>query len=142
MPKLYFPILISPHVRLEPEMSFSENDTKHGDNIGSASQFTIGVGVFPILNLRESSLFYYGFRFGSQQIHVFPDDHRSESKARGLYLSLCIGAEYFLDPHVSLGSELQTRYSSLRITHTDWADPFEKRQETSTIALIFVRFYP
>jgi hypothetical protein len=149
-PTIFVPITVTPWFRLEPEVGiYRSSFTETYSNGGPTTPFSVtvttstvhvGTGAFGVTS-RERFTLYYGARVG------YLRDSRTESATShasdritipGFFFAPAIGGEYFLSDHVSLGAEVQVRFSSW-----DWNREREGFSGTSaaTHGAVVLRFY-
>jgi outer membrane protein with beta-barrel domain len=149
-PTIFVPITVTPWFRLEPEVGISRSSfTETISNGGPTSPLSgtvttstvhVGTGAFGVTS-RERFTLYYGARVG------YLRDSRTESATwraservtiPGFFFAPAIGGEYFLSDHVSLGAEMQVRFSSW-----DWSRSRDEFSGTSaaTHGAVVLRFY-
>jgi len=120
VPTILVPIKFGERIRLEPEIGFgwsSEQSEPSGPYVSSrstASVLHVGTGVFGVAPADRFAV-YYGGRFA--YLH---DDQTSDtgsatypSSGNGIFVAPTLGGEYFLGERVSLGAEVQVRYTSV-----------------------------
>ena len=148
-PSFYMPIHISPGFRIEPEIglwrySYSRKDGTDWES--SYSVFSLGFGIFPVINKGKVHI-YYGARLRliststssaySWNGHTESDD---ESKT-DVSIGPAIGGEYFFTDHLSLGGEAQLNYTSIGQFDDDDDDQDVSESIISSKTLFFVRWY-
>ncbi|KPJ66504.1 hypothetical protein AMJ44_08255 [candidate division WOR-1 bacterium DG_54_3] len=146
-PSFYMPIVISPGLRIEPEIGLWRHSYSREDGTDRKSSYRVlvfGCGILSMTNKGKVHL-YYGARFGLVHISSYSKDRwngyseRDRSKT-DLRVGPAIGGEYFFADHFSLGGEAQLNYTF--VGQFDGDDDYDVAESLiSTKTLIFVRWY-
>jgi hypothetical protein len=108
------PIQVMPALRIEPMFGIN---TWNGAGTASASDITLGSGVFYTLHSAQSANVYVGGRLALDFVSTETAGGLSDSGV-DIRLAAALGGEYYFSPHFSLGAEADMGYYS-----TDAADP-------------------
>ncbi len=115
----FVPINATPVLRIEPFIGWARSDVdplpagfgganQFAPGVGTASEFTLGVGGFYVAPLAPQVQLYAGGRLASQwQSLTIGGD---KSSRRNTMLALAAGGEYLPVPRVAFGGELQLAY--------------------------------
>lgn len=128
-------------VRLEPEFAYVRSASENGNTESSIAAMRIGVGLFVVSRLGESTRSYIGVRAAvvrTKSTSKYSSTNREEKKT-DIYIGPSIGGEYLLGEHFTLGIEAGFDYGS--IGNFD-EDSDRKTSLMSTRTQIIVRFYP
>lgn len=145
--KIFFPILITPKLRLEPEISYNENEYKKDDYESEYIALSVGMGVLSLVQTEKTTT-YYGFRFGYTSTsnineHNLPTwEGTSEITQDGYYLAPVIGAEYLFAKRFSVGPEISINYTSTNGKET--RDDSNNNTSSGSLLLnagVLLRFY-
>ena len=115
--KIYFPILIKPRIRLEPEISFNQNEYKKNDFESEYTALSVGMGVLSLTQY-ENITTYYGVRFGyintlnKNEYNFLTREGISKNTQNGYYIAPVGGAEYSFAKRFSIGPEISIDYSN------------------------------
>lgn len=145
---IYIPIHLGKSYRLEPQLGFSYYSryrTYSKENEKSTlSSFQLGIGFFH-MRWRNQPILYYGGRLGliyssetSKYTHVWNIDIDKES-GFGFFFAPTIGGEYFVREKLSLGCEVQLKWSFINLE--DELKRKDDRKKCVTSTLFFTRFY-
>jgi hypothetical protein len=140
----YFPILMNPNFRLEPEFGFwrysysRKNDFEYSD---SHTSIRPGIGFFSMTQ-RDKVILYYGLRLGF--IFNFLSDEsngdKDDDSRTDFSIGPALGGEYFFSDHLSLGGEAQLNY--IFVGQWDYDDDIDRSESLiANRALFFVRWY-
>ncbi len=137
---LYFPIVFSNNVRLEPEIGFYRMGSSFDGHDSSNSNLRFGLGLF--YNWSKDTLnTYFGIRTGL--MYNLRTSDSSDSSRTDLYIGPALGTEYLFSKHFSLGVEAQLLYIDLGNWETDGLSSGSSSESSiiSTRALVFARVY-
>lgn len=126
--ELYLPIDIGRNLRVEPSLGILTAD--FGD--ASASDITLGAGVFLMRRVAQSVNLYYGGRFKLN--FASEDDGVNDDSGTDISIAGALGGEYYLVPSFSLGLEGQLGFYSASDVSDDASGFF-------TTGLGFLRVY-
>jgi len=156
------PVNVMPILRVEPLIGISRSGKTTEDDSGTDMVTTssvdqniqLGLGVYYLLRTNDPFLLYVGPRFG-----VLLQSDTSTSDATGkeiesvtsqtnIGLGLGFGGEYFFNPRLSLGAEININYVIVGepTTEVDGKEPDDDKITVSESGLttgtnVFVRFY-
>jgi hypothetical protein len=144
-PTIFLPINVGSRFRVEPEIGFFRNtisDTGALNRTETVQGLHAGAGAF-ILAKKDRFTLYYGARGGyirrTSSVSV-GGSRRTDDTIPGYFVAPAIGGEYFLSDYLSLGGEVQVRFSSL-----DWKRPPTANTTSFTFVAthgaLTVRFY-
>jgi hypothetical protein len=120
MPTIFVPINVSSRYRVEPEIGFqhvsSRTSGQSSSNDASDTSVHVGAGVFGLTTPKDHFTIYYGIRLAYlrfSQSTGSPNGTNGYSfpTANGYFVTPTVGGEYFLGDHLSLGGEVQFRYT-------------------------------
>jgi hypothetical protein len=126
--ELYLPIDLRGNLRIEPSLGIFTTDA--GD--ASASDITLGVGVFLMRRVAQPVNLYYGGRFKLN--FASADDGVNDDSGTDISIAGALGGEYYLVPNFSLGLEGQLGFRSTSDVNGDVSGFF-------TTGLGFLRVY-
>src|SRR5229473_1026290 len=122
-PTILVPIHLSSRFRVEPEVGYFQNS--YTSTSGVVSQTTtdtsarFGAGAFLLTSAQRFTL-SYGVRAAylrnSQSFAGASSSANSSTTVPGFLVAPAIGGEYFLSDRLSLGGEVQLRFTSLKAT--------------------------
>ncbi len=150
--RILLPIRLTSRVVIEPEIRFIDRSWWESSYRINARWLGIGVGFLRLTGSVESVRLYYGARLAMSRIDYYgkvqtgsaiPD---LQAAFRSLSAALCVGGEYYLSPHFSVGGEAQVQLTTLR--GRDGYHPFSDDEKsarsgsTTTGILCFIRVYP
>ena len=149
-PAIYFPILLSPEYKLEPEFAFDsykltqENEYYYDETTKMRiSSYRFGCGLF-FLDEIEKLKIYYGLRFAMIKVRYFyesPYFYESDMKRTDTRVSPTIGGEYFLSDNFSLGGEARVDFYSIGKWSGSENDSDAKESYSNTNTTLFIRWY-
>jgi hypothetical protein len=131
-PTIFMPMTPSPHLRVEPEIGFQWASTTNAN--GSTQSNTVvhfGSGIFGLAT-KDRFTAYYGARIAYLHFDQFSGSGQngfSFPDANGYFIAPSIGGEYFIADRVSVGGEVQVRY-----THETFHDTTGARAITASTA--------
>jgi len=132
IPTIFVPINVSARFRLEPEVGFqyASSDGPSGKS-DSYKTVHVGAGVFGLTTPDDHFTIYYGIRVAYLRFSHYSGSGAAPNgysfpTANGYFLAPTVGGEYFLGDHLSLGGEVQFRY-----TH----ETLNAASDTRTIAI-------
>lgn len=140
---IYFPVMISPQVKLEPQFGLfrfhSEFEALGARAEQNSTVLRLGAGLFYVFQPRESVRAYIGPRvfFIRTSTSAEFDGGDEDESATDLGLGPALGGEYLFSNHFSLGGEFQFNYVSL-------GDPEDSNVDQNLITtngLVLVRWY-
>jgi hypothetical protein len=147
MTGIFIPIEVTPQFRLEPEVSFYRNaSVQTADNPpgsvfqSTAASWRLGTGVF-MSSSELPFVMYYGARVGYLRDTTNISSTTTSATAfviPGFFVAPTVGGEYLLSDRLSLGAEVQVRYS-----RWSWRDSNGTQSQTtaSTHGVLVLRFY-
>ena len=120
VPTIFVPIKFGTRMRLEPEIGFgwssqqNQSSTPYYSSRSTASVLHVGAGVFAVAPTDRFAV-YYGARVA--YLHDAQNEDTGSatfpSSGNGVFVAPTLGGEYFLGDRVSLGAEIQVRYTSV-----------------------------
>jgi hypothetical protein len=116
-PTIFVPINISSRFRVEPEVGFGWGETVNAANrTQSNSVLHVGSGVFAVTP-KDRFAVYYGarvayVRYTQSSVGTSGSNSFTYPTATGFFVAPAVGGEYFLSDRLSLGGEVQVRYTS------------------------------
>lgn len=150
-PTILVPITITSRFRVEPEVGYYRNSATRTDQIGSSTQtFTttnvnlhLGAGAFGLASVERFTI-YYGARVAylrSTQSSVGSVSGSTSSMTTpGWFVAPALGGEYFIWDRLSLGAEIQVRFTSSK-TSEGGSTSTVTTTTTSTHGAVVLRFY-
>ncbi len=147
-PTILVPINLSSRFRVEPEVGYFQNS--YTSTSGVVSQTTtdtsarFGAGAFLLTSAQRFTL-SYGVRAAylrnSQSFAGASSSANSSTTVPGFLVAPAIGGEYFLSDRLSLGGEVQLRFTSLKATTAATFPATSTATTTSTHGAFVLRFY-
>jgi hypothetical protein len=140
----YFPIVVSPKFKIEPEFGLFRASIKYQDggftDEEKATILRLGLGLFYVFPTKGDLRGYVGPRLGF--IYTTASDNGSDVSETDWVLGLALGGEYFFSSHFALGGEAQLNYIRLGKPDSDDGGDYDlSRHVISTHGLILVRWY-
>jgi hypothetical protein len=115
-PTIFVPINMSSRFRIEPEIGIGwASATNTSGRTDSTSVVHSGSGAFGLAS-KDRFTAYYGariayIRFGQSSTFSTGTNSFTYPSANGFFVAPAIGGEYFLSDRLSLGGEVQVRYT-------------------------------
>jgi hypothetical protein len=117
---IYVPIIVGPHLKIEPEVGIWRTSSSFsGTGYSSSSTGTmlrVGAGVFHLVRVGGGTALYVGPRVAmvrTSSSSTYSSGTPSSSHQTNWSLGLAIGGEHFFSPHFSLGGEVQLNYITI-----------------------------
>jgi hypothetical protein len=155
-PTILVPITITSRFRVEPEVGFYWNSAVNTDSFGTQTQtrtrttgvLDIGVGAFGLTSTERFTVYYGGrvayLRMTQSDVSGSGPESYSYPTAPGYLVAPAFGGEYFLADHLSLGGEVQVRYTSSTFQSNPSRTSGQSNivaKTTSTRGALVLRFY-
>jgi outer membrane protein with beta-barrel domain len=153
-PTILLPIDITPRFRVEPEVGYYRNSATGTAEFGSLSQTStntlvhlhVGAGAFGLSSTDRFTI-YYGARVAylrSTQSSTSSSGSTASATAPGVLVAPALGGEFFLWDRLSLGAEVQVRFTTSKTTTAQVPSATSTATTvttTSTRGAILLRFY-
>jgi len=132
--------------RFEPELGFATSKEKDETNGTEYKNSTVNAGVgFFLLTIKSMNVISFGIRGGylaDKQTVDYGVPTTSESKGSGYYFGPVIGGEHYFSNHFSIGSELQLRFSGIKIKTDNFGSTSEVKDSASGFrGVMTLRYY-
>jgi len=151
---IYLPIKLENYL-IEPSISFNTRDNSSinsaESNENDYEEAKIGVGIYKIKTITNSTNLYYGMRIGyvNQEYNyssVTTFENKTESESQGYFVAPTLGIEHNLSKIISIGidaSFLHTNTDGKRTDSTSSSSVTFNTKNTDTItkAVVVMRYY-
>jgi Outer membrane protein beta-barrel domain len=123
-PTILVPINVTSRFRVEPQVGFYWNSAVNTTSVGTQTQtetrtssvLHVGSGVFGLTSTERFTVYYGGrvayLRVTQSDVTGSSPNAYTYPTAPGYFVAPVVGGEYFLSDHLSLGGEVQVRYTS------------------------------
>ncbi len=133
---IYFPIDMSPKLRIEPEIGYYLSKYKENGYKSTFYNLRFGIGIFAVKTYDKSKILIggrAGMIYGEYENSYSGIDSKND-----YYFGFASGGEYSFSSHISIGGEVQLNY----IIPDDYNNNDDISQSLiSTRALVVLRFY-